>query len=152
MFSVSVGFTPFFFLFEPFKFKMSLTLRLKEKSLWRLMPSSWNVMVGRTLEVAFKKYSALLSLNKLQFFLAVDIIAVSSVKGRYFLHISAEFVLIPGSTRSLGRWSRVVCSLALWFHCEYVGPLRSHWEASQLPSPPRTTTPTFACPVQALKQ
>lgn len=84
-------------------------------------------MVGCTPEVAFRKYSAMLSLNKLQFFLAVDIIAVSSVKGRYFLHISAEFVLIPGSTRSLGHWSRVVCSLCslvpLWICGSFEEPL-----------------------------
>lgn len=58
---------------------------MKRKKFVALNPSSWNVMVGRTPEVAFKKYSALLSLNKLQFFLAVDIIAVSFIcEGQVF--------------------------------------------------------------------
>lgn len=123
---------PPFFLFEPFEFKMSLTLRLKEKSLWRLMPSSWNMMVGRTPEVAYKKYSALLSLNKLQFFLAVDIIAVSFICERQVFPF--HVVWRPPTTSLLSLYSfpvklavwavgpELYVAFALWFYCEYVDP------------------------------
>lgn len=75
------------------------------------MPSSWNVMVGRTPEVAFRKYSALLSLNKLQFFLAIDIIAVSFICERQVLPFH---VVWRQSTMSLLSLYSFLAKPAVW--------------------------------------
>lgn len=67
-------------------------------------------MVGRTPEVALKKYSALLSLNKLQFFLAVDIIAVSFICERQVL----PFHVVWRPTMSLLSLYSFLAKLTVW--------------------------------------
>lgn len=119
-------------------------------------------MVGRTPEVAFKKCSALLSLNKLQFSLAVGIIALSFICGRQVFpsHVvwrqpAMSLLSLDSFLAKLSVWAvcpELFVAFALWVCCKYVDLFNSHREASQLPRPPRTTTPhSLTCQVQALK-